>query len=218
MIVPNKIISEPKLYENYHKDFEFESLFHTISVSKRIIKKVFKYKRKGTVLHYGCGKSILLQLLKNLDWDVYGIDISKEAIEFNLNNNIPTHKSSYFGRNMFDVIVARNLIEHLPDPKGFLSEMRRILKSDGIFMLSTPNTDSINFMVNKKKVMDYPEHLYLFNRKNLTRLFGKLFYVEEYFNTNGWLGIFERASFVQTVGRIVSNILNRQGEMVFILR
>jgi 2-polyprenyl-3-methyl-5-hydroxy-6-metoxy-1,4-benzoquinol methylase len=40
---------------------------------------------------------------------------------------------------MFDVIVAGELIEHLSNPGRFIECVRRHLKPDGVFLLTTPN-------------------------------------------------------------------------------
>ena len=39
----------------------------------------------------------------------------------------------------FDLIVCVEVIEHLTRPYDFLAEVRRVLKSDGVFVVSTPN-------------------------------------------------------------------------------
>lgn len=39
----------------------------------------------------------------------------------------------------FDVVTSFELIEHLADAKLYLAEVRRVLKPDGIFVVSTPN-------------------------------------------------------------------------------
>lgn len=41
--------------------------------------------------------------------------------------------------NSFDIVVAFEVIEHLEDDKNFLQEIKRILKTQGILLLSTPN-------------------------------------------------------------------------------
>lgn len=41
--------------------------------------------------------------------------------------------------NSFDIVVAFEVIEHLEDDKNFLQETKRILKPQGILLLSTPN-------------------------------------------------------------------------------
>ncbi|HWE07015.1 MAG TPA: methyltransferase domain-containing protein [Rhizomicrobium sp.] len=39
----------------------------------------------------------------------------------------------------FDLVVSFEVIEHLPDYRALLSEARRVLKSGGVFLVSTPN-------------------------------------------------------------------------------
>ncbi len=46
--------------------------------------------------------------------------------------------------NAIDVVVSLETIEHLPDDTGFLSEVTRTLKPDGLFICSTPNRTVTN--------------------------------------------------------------------------
>ena len=75
---------------------------------------------------------------------VYGIEIMDSEIKkarqrgvivenADLNDKIP------FGNNEFDVITATQVIEHLYNIDNFVSEIRRLLKPEGIFIVSTEN-------------------------------------------------------------------------------
>ena len=44
-----------------------------------------------------------------------------------------------FGDNIFDYIICSEVLEHVPDRKGIISEFSRVLKPDGILILTTPN-------------------------------------------------------------------------------
>lgn len=46
---------------------------------------------------------------------------------------------------LFDVIVAGELIEHLPNPGNFLSQAEKHLSHDGVILLSTPNPNHIRW-------------------------------------------------------------------------
>jgi SAM-dependent methyltransferase len=48
-------------------------------------------------------------------------------------------KSLPFGDATFDLVVAKDLIEHLLAPERLLAEARRVLKPDGRLVLSVPN-------------------------------------------------------------------------------
>jgi ubiquinone/menaquinone biosynthesis C-methylase UbiE len=49
-----------------------------------------------------------------------------------------------FEDNFFDAVTALEFIEHLFDPDHFLDEAYRVLKPNGLFILSTPNLASIH--------------------------------------------------------------------------
>lgn len=44
-----------------------------------------------------------------------------------------------FGSNSIDKIYAKHIIEHLDNPRGFLKEVHRILKSRGEIFIETPH-------------------------------------------------------------------------------
>ena len=102
-------------------------------------------KKNLNLLDVGCGRGTLGILLDNLDINLYGIDISRRALEeaskvymnidcINLNlENLP------YEDNFFDIAVTLDVIEHVVDPIFFLSEIFRVLKGGGRLILSTPN-------------------------------------------------------------------------------
>lgn len=53
-----------------------------------------------------------------------------------LNNGLP------YGDGMFDLLISIEGIEHLENPSMFLREAARVLKKDGLIILTTPNVDS----------------------------------------------------------------------------
>jgi ubiquinone/menaquinone biosynthesis C-methylase UbiE len=100
------------------------------------------------VLEVGCGEGILSVLMAQKGAQVTGLDISrpnlKNAKEYagtkGLNNikfieadaeNLP------FGDNSFDVVVADNVLEHLPNFEKGLSEIKRVTKKRAIIVLPT---------------------------------------------------------------------------------
>jgi SAM-dependent methyltransferase len=48
-----------------------------------------------------------------------------------------------FEDNLFDVVICRELIEHVPDEQKVFSEIKRVLVPDGYLLLTTPNAFSI---------------------------------------------------------------------------
>lgn len=48
-------------------------------------------------------------------------------------------QSINYPENTFDVAVATAVIEHVPNPEKVIHEARRVLRSDGIFILTSPD-------------------------------------------------------------------------------
>jgi O-antigen biosynthesis protein len=95
----------------------------------------------------GYGSSFLVE---NGASKVTGIDNSHEAIQY-CNNNYSHSKLDFknadctqlpFKDSTFDIVVSFETIEHLENTDKFLVETKRVLKNNGIFIVSTPNIES----------------------------------------------------------------------------
>jgi SAM-dependent methyltransferase len=79
--------------------------------------------------------------------EVVGVDISEEALAYaaahyqapNLRFQPADCLALPFGNGQFDVVVAFEIIEHLPDAPAFLKEAARVLAPGGQLVVSTPN-------------------------------------------------------------------------------
>lgn len=98
--------------------------------------------RPARVLDVGCGEGVLLQSVAGLlpDAALVGIDAVSppprapwRATTADIAARLP------FGDHSFDVVVAGEVIEHVPHPDLLLAEVRRILVPNGRLVLSTPN-------------------------------------------------------------------------------
>jgi SAM-dependent methyltransferase len=101
------------------------------------------------VLDAGCGVGYGSAYLGEAARSVVGVDVSGEAIDY--------ARARYGGGNVefvvgdlqeldredaeFDAVVAFEVIEHLPRPERFVSEARRVLKPEGVLVVSTPRSE-----------------------------------------------------------------------------
>ena len=97
----------------------------------------------GNYLDIGSGAGDLIQLVKgNFDVDSYALDYTDTLMQFesqkvdvaDLNNcTLP------YDDDFFDAITFTEVIEHLEDHRKILKEINRVLKKDGILIVTTPN-------------------------------------------------------------------------------
>lgn len=129
---------------------------------------------QGSLLDVGCGNGQFLQNMKNLGWEVKGVEIDERAVTtarkiLGLDVISGTLENAQFPDNFFDVVTLRHVIEHVYDPINFLRECRRVLKPGGKLVLLTPNINSFCHKMFKQswRGVEVPRHLMLFSLPTL---------------------------------------------------
>lgn len=136
----------------------------------------------GKLLDIGCGTGYFAWTMKKSGWDVTGIEPNKKAREFGeISFGIDVReagKVSDLPDESFDCITMWHVFEHLHDPHNYLSEIKRLLKSDGCCIMALPNRDSSDAGYYGKSwaAYDVPRHLWHFNPSTV-----KLFWEKEGF-------------------------------------
>ena len=78
-----------------------------------------------------------------------------------------------FPDGSFDHVFCIEVLEHVPNPFGALSEIRRVLKADGVLVLSVPNPYHVKELIwNLLRIPDRQGHIYGWTRQNMTALAG----------------------------------------------
>ena len=100
--------------------------------------------KAGRVLDVGCLDGTIGELFLHMGNDVYGIDASQPAVAKALERGIKARlgnveKTFPFDSESFDAVFAGEIIEHVFDVDAMLSEIGRVLKPDGVFVVTTPN-------------------------------------------------------------------------------
>ncbi len=108
------------------------------------------------LLDVGAGTGHLLKAAKDSGLDVYGTDISAEAIKV-CGQNVPgahlvvaAGENLPFQGNVFDYVVCFVSLEHFLDMDKGMKEMIRVAKKDAKFMIIVPNLNYFLWKVTGK--------------------------------------------------------------------
>jgi glycosyltransferase involved in cell wall biosynthesis/ubiquinone/menaquinone biosynthesis C-methylase UbiE len=108
------------------------------------------------ILDAACGAGYGSDYLAHIAKEVRGVDISEEAIIYakehykkeNIHFGLMNIYNLKFPDKYFDIVCSFETMEHLDKPDRFLSEVKRVLKEDGIFVLSTPHVKKTSYNPN----------------------------------------------------------------------
>jgi len=98
-------------------------------------KKLCSQYLSGVVLEIGAGGNYLKEDFKAIydEWISLDYDLRSDSIDIRGDGQLLPFKNE-----MFDTIISIDVLEHVPNPEKFVSEMFRVIKPGGTVILSTP--------------------------------------------------------------------------------
>jgi SAM-dependent methyltransferase len=131
------------------------------------------------VLDLGCGQGEFTARLAAAGIQVMGVEVAQSAIDrarqrhpdldFRLapiDGALPLEDVS------FDVVWASEVIEHVADTAGWLSEIRRVLVPNGRLLITTPSHGRLRLLLHGVERFSEPlgDHLHLYTKASLAAL------------------------------------------------
>lgn len=155
------------------------------------------YRGEGRLLDFGCGAGAFLQRMRDLGWQVQGLDMSAVAAHTVMRHRgIKVHVGTLPHRDLaagsFDCVTMWQALEHVHDPRLTVREAGRLLRPRGLLLIAVPNLASWSFTHFGRHWfgLDVPRHLTHFTPATLNALVAaegfrtlKLSHV----GTDGWL-------------------------------
>ena len=128
-----------KYYKNYTDNNGYS--MSSVGITSRVANLVMFIKQHtpkgGKILDVGCGDMSLANLLPDYEWT--GMDINtKQPNPRRVEHNIESTPYP-FEPASFDTIVCSEVLEHMFNPLEISKEIRRLIKPEGTYVMSTPN-------------------------------------------------------------------------------
>lgn len=188
-------------------NIEYKSFFEKHLAVYEFTKKFINL--QNIVLDNGCGTGYGAFLLAPFVSKIIGTDISSDAIckakqkyqHKNLCFEIMDAQNLKFANDNFDLICSFQVIEHIEKIDLYLNEMKRVIKPNGMIVISTPNKYTF---ATQEKIGNpfhikefYPEELQNFLLKYFSNvkmygLFGKNVFIDEYFQNKQGSSLFRK--------------------------
>jgi 2-polyprenyl-3-methyl-5-hydroxy-6-metoxy-1,4-benzoquinol methylase len=178
---------------NYYKSEEYIShsntkkgivsrLYHLVRnyTLKKKLQLVSSYVSRGTVLDYGCGTGMFLNIFHKAGWSTYGMEpdngARKLATEMGL--TVYSKKSELdplIADSSLSVISLWHVLEHVTDLDDTLGFFKTKLNEKGILIIAVPNHKSEDAKHYKEfwAAYDVPRHLYHFEPKTIVKLLAR---------------------------------------------
>jgi len=196
--------------EQVSKFWDYESKFPENYFSKQVGNNLAAYIKnsfpdKKTVLDFGCGPGFLMEYLIEKDFQVAGLEFSKESLQIvnqklsgNPNFSGAFEFDSLISQHLkFDIITLVEVIEHLNDfiLNSTFMNIKKLLSDDGVLIITTPNNEDI-----EKSMVYCPNCDSIFHRWQHLRSWS-LYSLSEYLISNKFSLV---KVFTTDIGRILS--------------
>lgn len=183
--------AEAEDYDAYYTDSNLSVPTFVFDIVKEIVAGFEPYRNTGRLLDIGSGAGTILKVGRDLGWEVYGLEVSKPAVEHARRMGFEVFhgeiSNADYPPDFFDVVTASEVIEHLPDPTDSLRSIAKILRPGGLFWATTPSAESLSFRIlrNEWSILAPPEHTQLYSRKGAKMILLDAGFTDAKFKTLG---------------------------------
>ena len=218
VLPPGKILM---LYKESVCNYK-EQIPYLIKTYLNIIKKIKSdIAENPKVLEVGCGNGFFLKALLDcgLTKEVFGVEPGSKMVlhadeEVRSRIKVNFFKQNLFPKSTFDLILCFHVLDHMIDPNEFIRGAQALLKKNGYIIVVVHDTEglSVKLFQEKSAIFDI-EHIYLFNRKTLSKIFLRnKFKVVQIFNLinsyplDYWIKMSGFPSFIKKSSKFITTI------------
>lgn len=139
-------------YSQYSESPDWAEWYSKVAPLKglRVTRTILNYKKSNAkVLDLGCGTGMTLSTLAQSFPNAVGCEVDENVANaardflkiIGLKNKIYVYNGNRlpFRSDYFDVVTSIEVVEHVEDSEKMLSEIKRVLKKDGILHITTAN-------------------------------------------------------------------------------
>jgi 2-polyprenyl-3-methyl-5-hydroxy-6-metoxy-1,4-benzoquinol methylase len=144
---------------------------------KRILRAIIHYLSSGQLLDVGCGAGTFLVEARRAGFDVAGQEVAPFFVSYcreqeNLTIYDGELDTMEIKDTSLDIVTAFDVIEHHPDPKRLVTEIHRLLRPGGLFVISTHDIGNLFARIygNRWRHMRAIGHIYYFTRASMEKL------------------------------------------------
>jgi len=183
--------SNKDLNRIYPSDYYSYDLNQRVNPLALLVKKTLKKRKIKALLAYvqndnpccldiGCGDGRILNIFEECGVskdNLYGVEVDNAAVKsinkMGYHGEFGDIEHVHYADELFDCIVMFQVLEHVDDPARVFQKVLRLLKPGGIFIIETPNIQSLDARIFRKRYWGgyhFPRHWNLFDKKSLLAL------------------------------------------------
>jgi 2-polyprenyl-3-methyl-5-hydroxy-6-metoxy-1,4-benzoquinol methylase len=154
-------------------------LYHLVRAHtlKKKLALVSSYVSRGTIMDYGCGTGMFLNVCQDAGWRSFGMEPDSGARKIAKDMKLKVYESREVldfahKEERIDAITLWHVLEHIVDLDDTLKFFKSKLSKDGVLIIAVPNYTShdAKYYGEFWAAYDVPRHLYHFEEKSLSQL------------------------------------------------
>jgi SAM-dependent methyltransferase len=137
---------------------------------------LFMKREIQTVMDVGGGEGAFLDRARQLGWQTFGVELNETAAEACARKGHRTFRKRLedispeeLNRNL-DALTLFQVVEHVPDPRAFLTSAARLVKPGGLIVVAVPNENGIFRLLPLDPANMPPHHVSRWRKGDLARL------------------------------------------------